>query len=86
LLSISYAPDAGCFYRGEDPFNLFPQLAGLKALRIYFHEPPLPLVDTDPFHCALAFRALTAQPRGEVEHLFRYVIDQVAIDAVPPER
>jgi two-component system chemotaxis sensor kinase CheA len=85
LLSISYAPDAGCFYRGEDPFNLFPQLAGLKALRIYFHEPPLPLVDTDPFHCALAFRALTAQPRGEVEHLFRYVIDQVAIDAVPPE-
>ncbi len=85
LLAISYVPDDGCFYRGEDPFNLFPQLAGLKALRIHFREPPAALAELDPFHCALAFRALTAQPRGEVEHLFRYVIDQVAIDAVPPE-
>ena len=31
------------------------------------------------------FRALVGQPRGEVEHLFRYVIEQVAIVAVPPE-
>ncbi len=85
LFAIAYAPDDGCFYRGEDPFNLFPQLAGLKALRIAFREPPAPLAETDPFHSALAFRALTGQPRGEVEHLFRYVIDQVTIVAVPAE-
>ena len=85
LLAVSYAPDDGCFYRGEDPFNLFPQLTGLKALRVFFREPPVPLAETDPFHSALAFRALVGQPRAEVEHLFRYVIEQVAIVAVPPE-
>ena len=85
LLAISYVPDDGCFYRGEDPFNLFPQLPGLQALRIFFREPPVPLAETDPFQSLLAFRALVAQPRGEVEHLFRYVIEQVDIVSIPPE-
>ena len=85
LLAVSYTPDDGCFYRGEDPFNLFPQLTGLRALRVFFREPPVPLSETDPFHSALAFRALVGQPRAEVEHLFRYVIEQVTIVAVPPE-
>lgn len=60
LLAVSYTPDDGCFYRGEDPFNLFPQLTGLKALQVFFREPPVPLAETDPFHSALAFRALVA--------------------------
>lgn len=85
LFAISYTPDEGCFYRGEDPFNLFPQLPGLRALRVFFREPPATLSETDPFHCGLAFRALVAQPRVEIEHLFRYVIEQVAIAAVAPE-
>ena len=85
LLAVSYTPDDGCFYRGEDPFNLFPQLVGLKALRVFFREPPAPLSETDPFHSALGFRALVGQPRTEVEHLFRYVLEQVTIVAVPPE-
>jgi two-component system chemotaxis sensor kinase CheA len=85
LLAVSYTPDDGCFYRGEDPFNLFPQLTGLKALQVFFREPPVPLAETDPFHSALAFRALVGQPRAAVEHLFRYVIEQVTIAAIPPE-
>ena len=64
LLAISYAPDDGCFYRGEDPFNLLLQLAGLKALRVFFPEPTVPLAETDPFRCAVAFRALVGQPAG----------------------
>jgi len=85
LLAVSYVPDEGCFYRGEDPFNLFPQLHGLRSLQIFRREPLVPLAETDPFRSALAFRALVAQSRAEVEHLFRYVIDQVVIVAVPPE-
>jgi two-component system, chemotaxis family, sensor kinase CheA len=54
-------------------------------LQIAFRGPPVKLSDTDPFLSVLAFNALTGQPRGEVEHLFRYVIDQVAIVAIPPE-
>ena len=45
----------------------------------------MPLAETDPFHSALAFRALVGQPRAAVEHLFRYVIEQVVIAAIPPE-
>ena len=85
LIAVSYVPDDGCFYRGEDPFNLFPQLPGLRSLQIFRREPLVPLDETDPFRSALAFRALVAQPRAEVEHLFRYVIEQVVIAAVPPE-
>jgi two-component system, chemotaxis family, sensor kinase CheA len=85
LLAVSYVPDDGCFYRGEDPFNLFPQLPGLRSLQIFRREPLVPLAETDPFCCALSFRALVAQPRAEVEHLFRYVIEQAVIAAVPPE-
>jgi hypothetical protein len=65
LLAISYVPGEGCFYRGEDPFNLFPQLAGLRALRIFFRDPPVALAETDPFHSALVFRAWVGQPRSE---------------------
>ena len=85
LLAVSYVPDDGCFYRGEDPFNLFPRLPGLRSLQIFRREPFVPLAETDPFQSALAFRALVAQPRAAVEHLFRYVIEQVVIVAVPPE-
>jgi two-component system, chemotaxis family, sensor kinase CheA len=85
LLAVSYVPDDGCFYRGEDPFNLFPQLPGLRSLQIFRREPLVPLSETDPFRSALAFRALVAQSRSEVEHLFRYVIEQVVIVTVPPE-
>ena len=82
---ISYQPEEGCFYRGEDPFNLFRQLTGLKALLPVSTEAPQSLEETDPFRCTLSFRALVAQPRGELEHLFRYVIEQVSITALAPE-
>jgi two-component system chemotaxis sensor kinase CheA len=85
LLAITYGPDEGCFYRGEDPFNLFSQLPGLKALQVSQREQPAPLAEVDPFRCTLAFQALVAQSRPDVAHLFRYVSEQVTIAAVPVE-
>jgi two-component system chemotaxis sensor kinase CheA len=63
-------------------FRNFPRL---RSLQIFRRKPLVPLPETDPFRSALAFRALVAQPRVEVEHLFRYVIEQVVIVAVAPE-
>jgi two-component system chemotaxis sensor kinase CheA len=85
LLAVSYVPDEGCFYRGEDPFNLLVQLGDLKSLRISLRDPPVPLGETDPFRSTLAFRALSSQARGEVEYLLRYAIDQVTVTAIAPE-
>jgi two-component system chemotaxis sensor kinase CheA len=48
---INYQPDEGCFYRGEDPFNLFRQLTGLKAFLPVSTGAPLSLEETDPFRC-----------------------------------
>ena len=56
LLAVSYVPDDGCFYRGEDPFNLFPQLTGLKALRVssanHRRRWPRPIRSTAPWRSA----------------------------------
>jgi two-component system chemotaxis sensor kinase CheA len=82
LHSISYVPDDGCFYRAEDPFNLLLQLPGLLSLTLVRRDEE-GLSGADPFRSALAYNALVAQPRSEIEQLFRYVIDQVMIAAIP---
>jgi len=82
LHAVSYTPDDGCFYRAEDPFNLVLQLPGLLSLTLVRRDAE-GLAEADPFRSALAYNALVAQPRSEIEHLFRYVIDQVVIAAVP---
>jgi two-component system chemotaxis sensor kinase CheA len=84
LQSISYNADESCFYRAEDPFNLLMQLPGLISLQVAPRE-QIPLSEIDPFRSVLDFRALVAQPRAEIEQLFRYVLDQIVIAAVPLE-
>jgi two-component system chemotaxis sensor kinase CheA len=83
VLAIRYRPDEGCFYRGEDPLNLFRCLPGLLALHIAQVAPWPEAGDFDPYRCNLAFHALAAAPRAEAEHLFRYVADEVDIATLP---
>jgi len=82
LQAITYTPDDGCFYRAEDPFHLLLQLPGLLSLSVVRRD-EIALAETDPFRSALAYRAVAAQPRSEIEQLFRYVIDQVVIATIP---
>lgn len=84
LLAINYMPDESCFYRGEDPVNLFRQLTGLMAFLPFSPHAPPSLAEVDPFQSSLGFHALVVQPRSEIEHLFRYVIEQVSITAIGP--
>lgn len=85
LLALDYQPLEDCFFSGEDPLNLFRQMSGLCALLI---EPIAPWPEGDgfdPYACHLRFRALTTTPRLEIEPLFRYVIEQVALVTVAPQ-
>ena len=85
LLALDYQPLEDCFFSGEDPLNLFRQMSGLCALLI---EPTAPWPEGDgfdPYACHLRFRALTTTPRLEIEPLFRYVIEQVALVTVAPQ-
>jgi len=83
--AVAFEPDDGCFYRGEDPVNLIRQIEGLVCLRLARRAGPEELEHVDPFRCALVLRCLAVQPRQEIEHLFRYVLDQVTIATVSPE-
>ncbi len=84
VLAVEYAPLDDCFFSGEDPFGLLRQMPGLLALSIDTSEPFQPLDQLDPYRCILRFRALTSAPRIEIEHQFRYVIEQVRLAEVAP--
>ncbi|MBI5112219.1 MAG: chemotaxis protein CheA [Rhodovulum sp.] len=82
VVAARYRPVAGCFYSGEDPFNLVLQVPELGALRV---APPAPwphIGDLDPYQCNLEFFLLSNGARVEIEHLFRYVSEQVEIEQI----
>ncbi len=83
-VAVEYGPHEACFYSGEDPANLMRQIPELGVLSASLRAPWPSLDDLDPYRCNFVFRALTLAPRDEVAHLFRYVIDQVSIVALPP--
>jgi two-component system chemotaxis sensor kinase CheA len=86
VLAIEYEPDTECYFRGEDPLLTCRGVPDLLALVIETVGPEPALADFDPYQCRLRFHALTTAPRAELEHLFRYVADQVRLIAVAPER
>jgi len=85
LLAIDYLPNDDCFYRGEDPVNLLLQLDPVVAVKLAWHNHPVPLAELDPFRCQLRLRALTTMTKEAAEGLFRYVIDQVTLYPVPAD-
>jgi two-component system chemotaxis sensor kinase CheA len=76
---VSYLPEKGCFFKGEDPLHLAMQIPHLHALGIEERLPWSALDDLDPFECNLEFHALSTADRPELETLFRYVSTQVTI-------
>ncbi|MFZ1107274.1 MAG: chemotaxis protein CheA [Rhodomicrobium sp.] len=84
VVAVEYRPHEACFYSGDDPANLMRQTPELGVLSASLCAPWPSLDDLDPYRSNFIFRALTLAPRDEVAHLFRYVIDQVSIMALPP--
>lgn len=77
VLALRYAPDADCFFRGEDPLGLIRSVPDLLAVDI---RPDADIAldeGFDPFRCHLVIQALTRARRSEVEPLFSSVGDQV---------
>lgn len=76
---VSYLPEEGCFFKGEDPLHLAMQIPQLQALGIEERLPWPALYDLNPFSCNIGFHALSTADRPELETLFRCVPDQVTI-------
>jgi two-component system, chemotaxis family, sensor kinase CheA len=77
--ALRYAPDADCFFRGEDPLALIAGLPGMLALDLAPAEPwPAPQ-EFNPFECNLVITALLASSPDVAASVLRPVAGQVAI-------
>jgi two-component system chemotaxis sensor kinase CheA len=79
---VRYAPDADCFFKGEDPFYTLTQLPGLESIQALAGDGAALSDDYDVFRAHLVLDA-TAVARGdELETIFRYVREQVTIEPI----
>lgn len=80
---VEYAPEAECFYKGEDPLYQAMQLPGVLWQRVVPVEAWPALSELDPYRCNLLFQAVTDAPRAAIDEHFRYVPEQVWIGVLP---
>ncbi|XVU24039.1 chemotaxis protein CheA [Actinoplanes sp. CA-054009] len=74
-----YRPDEGCFFRAEDPLHLISQVPALARIAVVPpDEWPAP-DDYDEYACLIGFVLATRAGHGELDHLFRYVPEQVEV-------
>ncbi|MBK6999978.1 MAG: chemotaxis protein CheA [Rhodoferax sp.] len=82
LFRVVYAPDADCFFKGEDPFHHMRQLPGI-AWGTAYADPWPKLAELDCYSCRLRFDALARASYEQLAEYFRYVPEQVRIVALP---
>lgn len=82
LRAVRYRPEQDCFFRGEDPVGLVRQVPATAVLALGGADALPPLEDLDEFSCLVWFTLLTRADVAELEHLFRYVRDEVEIVTV----
>ncbi len=79
---IEYTPEAGSFFKGEDPFYLFRQVPKVQWCRVLPAEPFPAASELDPYHCNLKFQAVSSADLAELQEMFRYVPEQVLIQTI----
>ncbi len=85
LHALRYSPEEQCYFKGEDPFQLARTLPGLLWGRASLRE-PTPAAGTafDCYRCVVDFEALCAGPAEALREHFRYVPEQVVVEAIEP--
>lgn len=82
LYRLLYAPDADCFFKGEDPFHQMRQAPGLVWGTV--HARPWPeLAELDCYQCQLTFDGLLRTTPEALQEHFRYVPEQIRLQALP---
>ncbi|MGO9898206.1 MAG: chemotaxis protein CheA [Solirubrobacteraceae bacterium] len=84
LIAGRYRPDPDSFFHGEDPLGLVRQLAELVWLRVDRNSDWPSIDELDEYACAVQFSFLAADELQDVEHLFRYVAEQVELVQLDP--
>lgn len=83
VVTLSYTPEAECYFKGEDPFGLLLQLPGLMGVKAQLAHADVVSAETDVYKANVSLFAVAQVELSEAEHLLRYVEDQVSL-SVPP--
>ncbi|TWB43792.1 chemotaxis protein CheA [Nitrospirillum pindoramense] len=80
VTALRYTPDAGCYFRGEDPIALARAVPDLLAFRVFRRPDAPPASDAyDPYACDLVVELLSAAPVEAVKVPFRFMPDQIQV-------
>ena len=82
LLAISYTPEPGCFFVGDDPILTVRDYRDLHWLDVRGPEQWETDEAFDPFSCQLEFRILALGSADEATAHFDYVSEQVRIESL----
>lgn len=83
LTAFRYAPDADCFFRGEDPLAVAGEVPELLAFAILPADGTWPAADAiEPFACISLLEGLSAAPEAAVRAVFRMMPDQIALHRI----
>lgn len=83
LWQVVYAPDAECFFAGEDPLHQVLTTPALVWARARPTNVWPALASLDAFRCQVQFDALVCAPATALDEHFRYTPEQVAWRSVP---
>ncbi|WP_028535505.1 chemotaxis protein CheA [Paludibacterium yongneupense] len=81
---VEYAPDAECFFKGEDPLYQVGQVPGVVWRDVSARKPWPELAELDAYHCQLVFRLLSTAEPAALHELFRYMPHETRIIAISP--
>ncbi|MXV06956.1 MULTISPECIES: chemotaxis protein CheW [unclassified Xanthomonas] len=80
---VVYQPEPDCFFKGEDPLHLMRQIPDTHWTRVQPLAPWAPPTELDIYRCQVVFQALSSASAEALDHLFRYVTEQVVRHPVP---
>ncbi len=77
LTAFRYAPDADCFFRGDDPLAVVAAVPDLVSLAILPHQDRWPAMEgLEPFSCFSILEGISTATLETVSALFRLMPDQ----------
>jgi two-component system, chemotaxis family, sensor kinase CheA len=84
LYWISYSPEEGCFFKGEDPFSIMRRAPGLLWAEVRSRAPWPKLAEMDAYRCQTDYFVFSNAPRAELDLYFRYMPEQVTLQQIDP--
>jgi len=80
---LTYTPDEGCFFSGDDPFFQARQTPGIVWGGVVAREAWPKLLELDAYRCILDFHLLSSASRADLDEYYRYMPEQIVCVTFP---